>query len=337
MLNLNSKKVIIVAEACDNHFGSLNNAKQMVIEAKKAGADVIKFQHHIPDEEMLPSVPKSKNFSISLYEFLKKYALTIEDHKVLIKFCKKNKIRYLCTPFSLKAAKELNEIGVDSFKIGSGEFTDFPFIREVLKFGKPMIFSTGMSSQKEIDETYKFILKYKKNTIAMMNCTSEYPPKIKDINLGYISVMKKKFNKAIIGHSDHTNTISTSLAAVSLGAKIIEKHVYLKGKNFGPDKDVSINFKQLKELVESARLIEKAMGDKKKLYPKEKIIRQWATRSLISTRLIKKGEKISNKNIWSKRPGTGIPSKYFDQLIGKKVLKDIKKNKLIKKKQISSK
>jgi len=335
--SLTSKKVIIIAEACDNHFGSISNAKKMVLNAKIAGADVIKFQHHIPDEEMLKTVPKSKNFKISLYQFLKKYSLRLKDHEELLKFCNKKKIKYLCTPFSLKAALELNDIGVEWFKLGSGEFTDLPFIREVIKLGKPTILSTGMSSQLEIGEVYRFILKYKTNNVALMNCTSEYPPKIEDINLNYLKIMKKKFKKIIVGHSDHTNTIPTSLAAVALGARIVEKHVYLDGKNFGPDRNVSINFRQLSELVTSVRIIEKALGDEKKVYPKEKIIQKWARRSLIAKENIEKGSKITKNNIWSIRPGTGIPSKYFDKVISKKINKNIKKGELLTKKHIKIK
>lgn len=335
--NFKTKKTIIIAEGCDNHFGSLDNAKKMVINAKKAGADVIKFQHHIPDEEMLPNVPKSKNFKISLYKFLKKYSLSLHQHESLKNFCKKKKINYLCTPFSLKAALELNDIGVEWFKIGSGEFTDLPFIREVIKLGKPTILSTGMSSQKEIKEVYKFIKRYAKNRIAFMNCTSEYPPNINDINLNFLNVMKKNFKNIIVGHSDHTNSIETSIAAVALGARIIEKHVYLEGKNFGPDRDVSISFKQLKDMVSSIRNVEKAIGKEKKIYPKEMIIRKWATRSLVAKKNLKKGEKILKDSIWSIRPGTGIPSKYYDRIIGTKVKKAIKKNELLKDNQISLK
>ena len=337
IINFKTKKTIIIAEGCDNHFGSLDNAKQMVINAKKAGADVIKFQHHLPDEEMLPIVPKSKNFKISLYDFLKKYSLKLKHHEMLKKFCEKNKIQYLCTPFSLKAARELREIGVEWFKIGSGEFTDYPFIREVIKMGKPTILSTGMSSQKEINDVYHFLKKYKKNQIAFMNCTSEYPPNINDINLKFLNIMKYKYKDFITGHSDHTNSIETSIAAVALGAKIIEKHVYLKGKNFGPDRDVSINFDQLKTLVTSIRNVEKALGKQKKVYPKEKIIRKWARRSLVAKENINKGEVISKEKIWSIRPGTGIPSKYFDKVIGTKAKKSIKKNKLLNKDQIYTK
>lgn len=334
---LKSRKTIIIAEACDNHFGSLDNAKKMVINAKKSGADVIKFQHHIPDEEMLPIVPKSKNFKLSLYDFLKKYSLKLKDHYELLKFSKKYKIKYLCTPFSLKAAQELNEMGAEWYKIGSGEFTDLPFIREVLKFKKPVIFSTGMSTINEIDNVYKFILSNKKNDFALMNCTSEYPPKLQDINLGFLNIMKKRYKSAIIGHSDHTNTVSTSLASSVLGAKIIEKHVYLDGKNFGPDRDVSINFKQLAFLVKSLNQIKISLGSHKKIYKKEIKIRQWARRSLFATKAIKKGEMLTKKNIWSIRPGTGIPSEHFDKLIGKKIMKSIKKGKLLEKKHINIK
>lgn len=329
MFKFNKKKTYIIAEGCDNHFGSLQNAKKMAFAAKKAGCDIVKFQHHIPDEEMLQRVPKSKNFKLSLYEFLKKYSLSIYDHEKLKKYCKSINIRYLCTPFSLKAAFELNEIGVDFFKVGSGEFLDTPFIKKLLKFKKPVILSTGMSTIKDIDYMYKFVKKNSYNQVAFMNCTSEYPPIYEDINLGFITKMKKKYKEVIIGHSDHTNTLETSIAAVALGAKIIEKHFYLK-RNDGPDKDVSIGPNQLKELVRAIKNINLACGSNKKIYNKEKIIKKWANRSLVSIQDIKKGDTLHEKNVWSKRPGTGIPSKNFFKFIGKKFKKNIKKNTLIR-------
>lgn len=326
----NQNKTIIIAEACDNHFGDLKKAKKMVLKAKRCGADIIKFQHHIPDEEMLKKVPKSKNFKISLYDFLKKYALKIQDHYELKKFCELNSIKYLCTPFSYKAALELNELNVEFFKIGSGEFTDLMFIDKLIKFKKPIIFSTGMSSEKEIDFMCKYFMRKKLRDIAILNCTSEYPPKIEDINLGFITSLKNKYKDFVIGHSDHTNSIYTSLAAVALGAKIIEKHVYLDGFNNGPDKDVSISFDNLKTLVDSIRLVEKAIGKNKKIYNKEIPIRKWARRSLVATINIKKGEKLSENNFFSKRPGTGIPSKDYLKIIGKVAKKNIKKNSILK-------
>jgi len=334
MTLLNSKKTLIIAEACDNHFGSLELAKKFVLRAKESGADVIKFQHHLPDEEMLKIVPKSSNFKIPLYEFLKKNALKISDHEVLKKFCEKKNIFYLCTPFSYKAAAELNEINVKWFKIGSGEFCDLPFLKKILEFKKPIILSSGMSSLKDIKMVYNFVNKFRKNEVAMMNCTSEYPPIFKDINLNFIPVLQKICKEFIVGHSDHTNDIYTSLGAVCLGAKIIEKHVFINYKSSGPDKDVSITFDQFLTLSKGIRILEQCLGKYKKIYPKEKQIEKWAKRSLVAIKNIKKGDMLTEKNLWSKRPGTGIPSRFFFKYINKIAKKNIKKDTLIKKSQI---
>lgn len=323
-----TKKILVIAEACDNHFGSIEKAFKMIDLAKYAGANVIKFQHHLPDEEMLKIVPKSSNFKISLYDFLKKYSLKLIDHYKLKKYCEKKKITYLCTPFSLKAAEELNKLNVCGFKIGSGEMSDHPTIKEIVNFNKPLIVSTGMSTEREILDTYKIIIKNKKST-ALMNCLSEYPTDYNDLNLGYIKKMKNKFPKTNIGHSDHTSGNFTSIAAITLGATIIEKHVTLDKKYSGPDKDVSIDFKDLSNLIKEIRLLEKSLGDKKFIHKKEIPIRKWAHRSIVTIKKIKKGEKISLKNIWSKRPGTGIPSKFMSKVLGKVSSRNLKENKLL--------
>lgn len=155
-----NSSVFIIAEAGDNHMGKLDAAIEMCWQAKLAGCDCIKFQHHIPDEEMLKDVPTSTNFNMPLYEFLKKHALKIQDHKKLKSYCDGIGIIYLCTPFSFKAAEELNSIGVEAFKIGSGEMTDLPTLAKIAKFGKPMIISTGMSTYEEIKRTYDLISEY---------------------------------------------------------------------------------------------------------------------------------------------------------------------------------
>jgi N,N'-diacetyllegionaminate synthase len=330
---LKNNNTIIIAEACDNHFGSLSNAFKMVDLAKKSGADIIKFQHHLPDEEMLKNVPKSKNFKISLYNFLKKYALKIEDHYQIKNYCKRKKIKYLCTPFSFKAALEINKLGVDTFKIGSGEFLDLFFIEKMIKLKKDLIFSTGMSNEAEVNFMHKKIskLKNKSQNIAFMHCTSEYPPNSNDLNLRHITQMIKKYPKFYIGHSDHTNDIYTSIAAVSLGAKIIEKHVYLDGLNHGPDKDVSISFSKLKNLVSIIRKLEPSLGARKFLHQKEKIIRAWAHRSIVSTTYLPKNKILGLSDITTKRPGTGIPSIMYKKVIGKKLKKNVLKNTLLKK------
>ena len=325
------KKTMLIAEACENHFGKLSNAKKMIREAKKSGADYVKFQHHIPEEEMLKKVPKSKNFNISLYNFLKKNSLKIYDHEILKNYCKVIGIKYLCTPFCLKAAHELNEIGVDMFKIGSGEFTDLPFINGVLKLKKPVIFSTGMTTPKEMMKIYKFIKSRNRSEFAFLNCTSEYPPRYEDLNLNYIKKMISNFKGTVIGHSDHTNNIYSSLAAVTLGAKIVEKHVNLDNLNYGPDRHVSISFKKFKEMANAIRIIEKSLGSNKKIYNNEIQIVKWARRSIVSIKNINKGEKLTEKNIFSKRPSLGIPSYEYFKILGKKAKKSIKENTLIKK------
>lgn len=294
-------KVFIIAEACDNHMGDIEAAKEMCRRAKLAGADCIKFQHHLPDEEMLKDVPMSSNFDVPLYDFLKQHALTLDDHVVLQDYCREIGIQYLCTPFSLKAAYELNEIGVDMFKIGSGEMTDIPTLMKIAELGKPMIISTGMSTLEEVEMTYNVIAKYN-IPLAFTNCISEYPPCYEDVNLGVIKVMQERFSKAVIGHSDHTPDLYTCYGAVALGARIIEKHVILSKQIQGPDQSVSIDFEDLYHLVDGIRKIEKALGSEKVVHEREKQIREWAFRSIVSLKDIKAGEVITADMIWSKRP-----------------------------------
>lgn len=320
--------VFIVAEACDNHMGSTETAKEMIRLAKLAGADAIKFQHHIPDEEMLPDVPMSSNFDVPLYEFLRRHALSLEQHKILKEHCERLGIIYMCTPFSLRAAEELKGIGLTSFKIGSGEMTDIPTLQKIAQFGNPMIISTGMSTFEEIDRTYN-AFKCINPQLALMNCLSEYPPVYQDINLGVIPRMMERYPEAVIGHSDHTPDLYTSFAAVALGARIIEKHVIIDKKTPGPDQSVSIDFYELRTLVDGIRKIELALGAEKKVNENEKAIRAWAFRSLVSTRNIQQGEVISQDMVWSKRPGTGIPSHRMKDVIGMKARRDIEKNALL--------
>ena len=217
----NKHKPYVIVEACVNHQGDFSIAKKMVYFAKKVGADCIKFQHHILDEEMLKKVPKSKNFKISLCEVIKKTNFTLTQHKELKKLCHRIKIEYLCTPFSIKAADELNSIGVRAFKTGSGELTNLPFMEHLAKIGKPVIISTGMSYPFEILETVKIFKKFK-TPFALMHCISAYPCPYKIMNLNNIEKLQKKF-KIPVGLSDHTPSIYNSLGAVLLGAFLVEK------------------------------------------------------------------------------------------------------------------
>ena len=321
--------VFIIAEACDNHLGDVSIAKEIIRLAKLAGADAIKFQHHLPDEEMLPDVPMSDNFREPLYQFLKKHALKISDHAVLKDYCKECDILYLCTPFSYRAARELHELGVEAFKIGSGEMTDIPSLRQIARFKKPMLLSTGMATLEEIDETVE-ALKQESADLALLNCVSEYPPAYEDMNLGVIQTMRQRYPGVVIGHSDHTPDLYTSFAAVALGASIIEKHVIINKLQPGPDQPVSINMTELSDLVNGIRKIEKAMGSEKRVHDREHPIREWAFRSVVSLVDIRAGQKITSTMVWTKRPGTGIPSKRLHEVIGKTVRVNIPANTLIR-------
>ena len=321
----NGYPVYIIAEGCDNHMGDVEVAKEMCRQAKLAGADCIKFQHHLPDEEMLSDAVIAGKNNIPLYEFLKQHALTLKQHRELMEYCKKIGIQYLCTPFSLKAAYELDAMGVDAFKIGSGEMTDIPTLVRIARLGKPMIVSTGMSTIEEIRRTYD-VLNQTGVSLAFTNCISEYPPKYEDINLKFILQMEKHFPDAIIGHSDHTPDLYTSFGAVTLGARIIEKHVILDKRTPGPDQSVSIDFQELHQLVDGIRKLEDALGSVKKVHPGEEETRSWAFRSLVTKRPIKKGQRIEEDMIWSKRPGTGIPAYRMKEIIGKYAATDIDEN-----------
>jgi len=333
-LTIDSKRVsysdpcFVIAEACDNHMGDIHVAMDMIRLAKLAGADAIKFQHHIPDEEMLPDVPMSTNFDEPLYDFLKKNALSFEDHAKLKAYSDQIGIIYLCTPFSLAAAIELSKLDLPAYKIGSGEMTDIPSLVRIAELGKPLIISTGMSTFDEIERTYRS-LSNRSIPISLLNCVSEYPPLYSDINLNVIPKMIEKFSKSVIGHSDHTPDLYTSFAAVTLGARIIEKHVIIDKRTPGPDQSVSIDFQELASLVSGIRKIEAASGSVKKVHKKEEEIRRWAFRSIVSVVDINDGDLINDSMIWSKRPGTGIPSYLMDQVVGKTAKRKIPKNTLI--------
>lgn len=317
----------IIAEGCDNHLGDMNMAREMVRQAKLAGADALKFQHHLPDEEMLPDAPMSDNFQEPLYEFLKKHALTLNQHTELKAYCDQVGITYLCTPFSWKAAQEIEPL-VPAFKIGSGEMTDIPTLVRIAEFGKPMVISTGMSTFDEIDRTYQALAK-RGIPLALMNCISEYPPVYEDVNLGVIRKMIERYPKAMIGHSDHTPDLYTCFAAIVMGAKLLEKHVIVDKRQPGPDQSVSIDFRDLASLVDGVRKVEASLGDEKSVHMREQQIRTWAFRSLVTTKPLRKGQILTQDHVWSKRPGTGIPSWKMDEVVGRRVARDIAKNVLI--------
>ena len=319
-------KPYIIAEACINHEGNINIAIKMIDEAAKAGASAIKYQFHVLEDEMLKKTPKSKNFSESLYDTLNRTNLSIKEHQFLKNYCEKKKIDYLCTPFSFKSADILEkEIKLKFFKVGSGELTNLPLQLHIAKKKLPTIISTGMSTFKEVEETFNAVIKINKN-IALTQCTSSYPcdPKISDIKV--IQSYIKKF-KVISGLSDHTASIYTSLGAVSLGARIIEKHFTLNKKAKGPDHASSLEPHELQNLVEGCNAVFLATRNSEKIIHKEEIpIINWARESVVAIKNIKKNEILNEKNISVKRPAPNkdeIPAKLFFKIIGKKARNNI--------------
>lgn len=343
-----SKPAAIIAEGCDNHMGSLSRAKEMAQAAKESGADIIKFQLHLPEEEMvkteiekLTSTPFFSKWG-SLYGFVEKFLLKPEEHAQLKDYCDKIGIQYFCTPFSLKAAQLLNEMGVQAFKIGSGETEDMPMIEEVAKFGKPMMVSTGMTNLDELDLTTNALKSYNV-PFCLAHCVSVYPIKsLNQFRFGTIPFLRARYG-VLVGWSDHSppegvtdeasgrKISEDEILAVALGAgaRFIEKHFTLDRKADDGDSYFSHDPVTLRHLVENVRQWEKALAPRKDIFEDEKPVWIWAKRSLVAAADIPEGTAITRGMLTSKRPGTGIRSKDYRKFLGAKAVRMISKGSLI--------
>ncbi len=334
-IGLNCKPLIIV-ELGINHNGKFNIAKSIIDKAKKAGAEIIKHQTHLPNFEMSEEAKKiiPVHTNENIFKIISDCSISEKDEFKLKKYVESKNMIFMSTPFSREAADRLNKMNVPAFKIGSGECNNYPLIEHICKFNKPIILSTGMNNISQIKRAVKII---EKNNIpyALMHTTNLYPTPYKLIRLNALKELKKKFPKAIIGLSDHTGDNYTSYAAVAMGASIIEKHFIDTKKRKGPDISASIDYYQLKELIDGCNKIFISLPGKKEPVKEELSTMKFAFASVVSIKDIKKGEKLSTKNIWVKRPGNGnFLAKDFRKLIGKKANRNIKKNIQIKKKDI---
>ena len=331
-------RALIIAEAGPNHNGKLKLAYELVDLAKKCGADFVKFQTSIPELHISRFAQKAK-YQIkntrskgSQLEMIKKITLSYGQFRLLKNYCKKKNIEFLSTPFDLKSIDFLKSLKMKYFKIPSGEITNLVYLQKVGRLKKKIILSTGMANMKEIRDALKVLTSSgtKKKNITVMQCNTEYPTPIKDANLKAMLTIKKKF-RVNVGYSDHTEGIEASLAAVALGAKVIEKHFTLNKNMIGPDHKASIVEKELINLVQGTRKISFALGDGiKRVSSSEKRNIKIARNSLVAAINIKKGNKFTMKNIIAKRPGTGIsPMKLF-RVIGKIAKKDFTRDELIK-------
>lgn len=320
-------KPFIIAEAGINHDGEFDKAIELVDLAVESGATAIKFQTHITDKEMIPTDMKPGNISEeSLWDIIDRCVLDNEQEKNLFEYSKEKGILFFSTPFSREGADRLNELGVELFKIGSGECNNLPLLDHVAKFKKPMILSTGMNDISSIRDSVETILNHEV-PLALLHCTSIYPAPPETMRLGAITHLKKEFPELEIGLSDHSLGISVALGSIAIGSNIVEKH-FTKSRAWpGPDNPFSIEPQELKKLVDWSEEIWLARGGIKDVLNDEKPVIDFAYACVVAIRNITKGEKLTLDNIWVKRPGTGeIFAKDFKNVLGKVANIDISEN-----------
>jgi sialic acid synthase SpsE len=317
---------LIIAELGINHNGSLQDAFNLVDKAKKCGVEIIKHQTHVIEDEMSFEAKKifpGNSPTKSIYDIMKECALSEKDEISLKKYIESKNMIFISTPFSREAANRLNRMNVPAFKIGSGECNNYPLVEHIANFGKPIIMSTGMNDIDSIRPSVEIFEKLKV-PYALLHTTNLYPTPYHLVRLGAIQEIQKAFPNAIVGLSDHTDNNYASYGAIALGASIIERHFTDSLSREGPDISASMDTSQCKELIRASKILYKERGGGKNVIPEEKVTSDFAFATVVSIEKIKKGEVLSMKNLWVKRPGTGgIKASDFKNLLGKKANKDI--------------
>jgi N,N'-diacetyllegionaminate synthase len=328
---------LIIAEAGVNHNGDIKIAFKLIEEAANAGADIIKFQTFEANRLVTDSAKKAKyqlantSKKESHYEMIKKLELKKDDHFKLIEHCKKNNIEFFTSAFDTESLAFISSLELSRYKVPSGEITNLPYLKQMGSYNKPIILSTGMSDIQDIKNAIDALEHSgtSRSKITVLHCSTEYPAPINEVNLMAMLSIKKEFN-VDVGYSDHTAGIEVSIAAVALGAKVIEKHITLDKNLSGPDHLASTEPEEFKKMVTSIRNIEKALGDGVKKPTKlEKDNMLIARKSIVASKNIKKGDIFSYNNLTVKRPGNGISPMYLDSLVGKLASKSFKENEII--------
>jgi len=325
MLSL-KKKPFLIAEVSANHCGSINIAKKLIDDAKKYGADAVKFQTFSPDTMTLNS--NKKDFLIkegiwkgtNLWNIYNKAQTPLKWHKELFNYCKRKKIICLSTPFDETAVIFLEKINCPIYKISSFEMTDIPLIKKIAKTRKPIIMSTGMANLKEIEISYNIAKKNGAKEIILLYCVSNYPSKVFDFNLKNIEILKNKF-KCRVGLSDHSKDNIIAKLAIAAGADIIEKHIALKNHPESLDFNFSIKGKEIRQFRNDIDLAYQLMGKNKFCRSKEELRNRKFRRSIYIAKNIKKGEKFTKENLRKVRPGGGVNTLYYEKILGKKAFK----------------
>lgn len=327
-------KVLIIAEAGVNHNGDINIAKRLIDEAKKCGADIVKFQTFNPQKlasryaAMADYQKENLGVEESQEAMLSKLTLQPEEYVELAEYCHKVGIKFLSTPFEIESIHFLDSLQ-DIWKIPSGEITNYPYLVEIARTGKAVILSTGMSTLKEVRDSIDVLQDNGAGKISLLHCTTNYPTPMKDVNLNAMLTLKQECG-CEVGYSDHTKGIEVPIAAVAMGATVIEKHFTLDRGMEGPDHKASLEPDELRAMVLAIRNVENAMGDGKKEPAASEIANiAIARKSIIAAKPIKAGERFTIDNLTTKRPGTGINPMRWNEVLGQIAKKDFAEDELI--------
>lgn len=330
------KHTLIIAEAGVNHNGSIDMAKQLIDAAAIAGVDYVKFQtfkaEKLVTKDANQAEYQQRNAADdSQYAMLKKLELSEAQHKILIAYCKENGVNFLSTAFDLESIEYLHSLHLGLWKIPSGEITNYPYLKKIAQYGEPVIMSTGMCSMDDVEQALTVLLEHglTKEQIMLLHCNTEYPTPMQDVNLKAMLQMRDKFGVKV-GYSDHTKGIEVPIAAVAMGADVIEKHFTLDRTLPGPDHKASLEPNELNAMVDAIRNIEQALGDgQKHVSVSEEKNMAIARKSIVAARDIKRGELLTEKNLTTKRPGSGISPMRWEEVIGTKAIRDFAEDELI--------
>ena len=317
---------LVIAEIGINHEGDFAKAIRMVDDAAAAGCECAKFQSHVIEDEMIPNNVIPGNARESIWDIMKRCALSAEEEVEIKRYVEAKGMIYLCTPFSRAAAVRLESMSVAAYKIGSGECNNYPLIAHIAAYGKPVILSTGMNNLDSVAPAVE-ILRKSGTPFALLHCTSMYPTPYSKVRLGAIGALAERFPDAVVGFSDHSLQNYACLAAVAQGASILEKHFTSDLTWPGPDVPISMDPAQLRDLVRGSRAVFECLGGAKDILPEEKPTIDFAYACVVSIRDIAAGDALTMENVWVKRPGTGeIKAAHFESLLGKRATRPLPVN-----------
>lgn len=310
----------VIAEIGINHEGSMAKAKRMIRDAAKAGAECVKFQAHVIEDEMISLAKRivPGHATESIWEIMERCAFSEREDRELKRYTERLGLLYLSTPFSRAGAERLHRMGVAAYKIGSGECNNYPLVEHIARFGKPVILSTGMNDINSVRKSVAILERYR-TPYALLHCTSIYPTPYEKVRLGALQDLARAFPKAVRGLSDHSLGNYTAFAAVPLGASILEKHFTSDKRWPGPDIAISIDPNELGELIAGSRAVHAALGGTKAILKEEKDIINFAYACVVTTKAIPKGDAFTRDNLWVKRPGTGeFKAREYERILGRK-------------------